>query len=73
MQLISGMNLSAYWFANFCVDFIKMEAVMVSAVIAFFVFEMKYFSAWVTYLLFPIAWIPMAYVMSFAFSSLSSA
>jgi hypothetical protein len=73
MQLISGMNLSAYWFANFCVDFIKMEIVMIFAVLSFFYFDMKYFSAWVTYLLFPIAWIPYSYVMSFFFSSLSSA
>jgi hypothetical protein len=73
MQLISGLNLSAYWIANFFVDFIKMECVIAPAVIAFYIFDMKYYSSWLTFLCYPLAWIPFSYVMSFAFATLSSA
>lgn len=67
------MNLSAYWVANFVVDLLKMELVIVPSLIAFHVFDTGYDSAWMVFLGYPLAWIPFAYALSFNFSSLSSA
>jgi hypothetical protein len=67
MQLISGLDLAAYWCANFVMDLIKMEIVVFFSIICFSVFNLKYHTAWVTYLLFPLAAIPFTYVTSFMF------
>jgi hypothetical protein len=33
-QLISGLNISAYWVANFVADFLKMEIVIAGTLVA---------------------------------------
>jgi hypothetical protein len=35
IQVISGMKLSAYWLANFLVDFLKMEFTVIVTLIMF--------------------------------------
>ena len=73
MQMICGMHRSAYWLANFLVDLIKMEIIVAVTIACFFGFSLKYYTAWVTYLVFPFAAIPWIYVMSFVFSTVSAA
>lgn len=72
-QLISGLDLTAYWVANFFCDFMKMEFVIIIVLIAFEAANLQYNTAWVTFLLFPLAVIPMTYAFSFLFTAVSSA
>ena len=67
------MNLAAYWIANFCVDLLKMELLVLASIICFNSFNLKYHTAWITYILFPFAAIPFTYCLSFMFSTVSSA
>lgn len=69
MQLISGLKMSAYWVGNFLVDLIKMEVVVLATCTTFWVCEMDYSTAWITFTVFPLAIIPSTYVLSFLFES----
>jgi len=73
MQMISGMNRGAYWIANFLVDFVKVELIVFISVVAFYFANLKYQTSWMTFLVWPLAAIPMTYVMSFMFTSESGA
>ena len=73
MQMITGLNLAAYWSANFFIDFLKLELVVGVSIISFQIAKLKYLTAWITFLLFPMAVIPFTYVTSFFFTSLSAA
>jgi len=73
MQMISGMNRGAYWIANFLVDLAKVELIVFISVVAFYFANLKYHTSWMTFLLWPLAAIPMTYVMSFMFTSESGA
>ena len=73
MQMICGMHRSAYWLANFCVDLLKIEITVVCTIICFYLFNLKYHTAWITYLVFPFAAIPWTYTLSFVFSTESAA
>ena len=71
-QMISGMNLAAYWLANFVVDIIKLEIVVMSSIAAFFVWELRYDYSWMVYLVFPFGAVPFLYSTSFLFESVSA-
>jgi len=72
-QLISGLDLSAYWAANFVADFLKMEIVIAGTLLAVHVNGMQWAYAYATFLLFPFAVIPLTYATSFFFTQVSSA
>lgn len=73
LQVISGMNLKAYWVGNFIFDLIKMELTIVVTISLFFGFEMGFNSAWATYVALPFGIIPFSYVMSYWFTVDSAA
>lgn len=73
LQVISGMQLSSYWAANFVMDFLKMQPLIWSTILVFQAFSLDYEAAWLTYLLFPLAVLPFTYVTSLLFSSDNSA
>lgn len=69
MQMISGLNLSAYWVSNILFDIVK--AIIPSAIVIglMYAFELQYDNVWIMFLLFPVGVIPFTYVSSFLFSS----
>ena len=71
-QMISGMHLGAYWLANFIVDLIKLQIVVGASIAAFYTWNLRLNTSWIVYLAFPFAMIPMLYVASFAFTSVSA-
>jgi len=73
MQMICGMHRSAYWLANFVIDLLKMEITIGFTILCFWGFNLNYHTAWITYLLFPLAAIPWTYTLSFVFSTESAA
>lgn len=73
MQMITGLNLAAYWSANFFIDLLKLELVVGVSIITFQIAKLKYYTAWIIFLLYPIAVIPFTYATSFMFTSLSGA
>jgi hypothetical protein len=73
LQTISGMQLKAYWFANFFFDLCKFEVTILVTIGIFFGFELDYEGAWLTYLLIPFAILPFTYVFSFIFTEDSAA
>lgn len=73
LQLISGLQLKAYWIGNFIFDALKIEVTIVCVIAMFFGYDMQYDAAWVTYLLIPFAVMPYTYVVSFVFTTDSAA
>jgi hypothetical protein len=73
MQMISGLNRPAYWMANFIVDLIQVEVIVMISILAFYYANLKYSTCWIVYMMFPIAAIPLTYVTSFLFQSESAA
>jgi len=73
LQIISGMQLKAYWAANFVFDLLKWSFLIATTIILWFAFEMGYVSAWAVLLMFPFAVIPFTYVSSFIFTDTSTA
>lgn len=73
LQVISGMQLKAYWVGNFTFDFFKMQLTIIVTIILFQAFEMEYDSAWLTFLCLPFGILPFTYVTSFIFTTDSAA
>ena len=73
LQIISGMQLSAYWIGNFVFDFLKMQVTICMTIVMFFGFDLGYENAAVTYACLPFGILPFTYVTSFIFSSDSAA
>jgi ATP-binding cassette, subfamily A (ABC1), member 3 len=73
LQVISGMQLKAYWIGNFIFDFLKMQFTIAITIILFFGFNLGYNGAWLTYLLLPFGVLPLTYVTSFVFTVDSAA
>lgn len=67
LQIISGMQLKAYWFGNFLFDLFKLSMVVLMTIILFFAFEMEYNSAWLVVLVSPFGLIPFSYMTTFVF------
>lgn len=68
MQLVSGMNLSAYWISNYCFDIIKAEIPCCIVIGLIYAFDLKYDDVWTLFLMFPIGVVPFTYASSFLFS-----
>jgi len=68
-QTIAGMQLGAYWAANFVHDLITMEVTAVTTCLLFYFYQLPYLSAQISFLLYPFAVLPYTYVMSFLFAS----
>ena len=73
MQLISGMQLKAYWIGNFIFDFAKMYFTIIVTVILFFGYSLDFQGSTVVYLVFPFGILPFTYVTSFIFTADSAA
>jgi hypothetical protein len=73
IQMISGMDRLAYWVANFIVDLIQVELIVLVSVLAFYLAGLQYTTSWIIYMLFPVASIPLTYVTAFFFASESAA
>jgi len=73
LQVISGMQVKAYWMGNFIFDFFKLEITIIITIILFYGFDLGYNAAWVTYLVLPFGILPFTYVTSFIFSADSAA
>ena len=69
MQLISGMNLPAYWFSNFIADVIKMYIPCTLIILTSVAFEVNYPYVWVLFILLPLALVPFSYVTTFIFKN----
>lgn len=68
MQLISGMNLLAYWISNLIFDICK--GIIPSAIVIglMYAFALDYQNVWILFLLYPVGVIPFTYVSSFLFT-----
>jgi ATP-binding cassette subfamily A (ABC1) protein 3 len=73
LQIISGMQLKAYWIGNFLFDSFKMSLLIITTIILWFAFSMGYNTAWLTVLVCPLGILPFTYFTSFLFSSESGA
>lgn len=69
MQLISGLDLSAYWISNLAFDMFKAIIPCVITIGLMYAFGLDYQWVWLLFLLFPMGIIPFSYVTSFLFSS----
>ena len=69
IQLISGMNLSAYWMANMLSDVIKAYIPVICTYLLALAFSIKIPGVIVMFLLFPLAIVPTTYCFSFLFKS----
>ena len=65
LQLVSGMQLKAYWVANFIFDFIKFQPTIFITLALFRIYNMNVNAAWTVYLMFPFGILPFTYVTSF--------
>ena len=73
LQVITGMRLTSYWFANFVFDSMKLYIVVITSIVLFGAFDQHYDTAKYIFLLFPLGIIPFTYVFSFCFTSESAA
>ena len=73
MQLISGMNLLAYWSSNLIFDICK--GIIPSAIVIglMYAFSLDFPSVWILFLLYPVGVIPFTYVTSFLFTGENTA
>jgi ATP-binding cassette subfamily A (ABC1) protein 3 len=69
MQLISGLNLSAYWVSNLIFDMVKGTIPAAIVIGLMYAFELQYDNVWILFLIFPFGVIPFTYVSSFLFTS----
>jgi len=73
MQLISGMNLPAYWISNLAADMIKVYIPMILIIFTYLAFSIKLPGVWVLFLIYPLAIVPFTYLTSFLFTTDSKA
>lgn len=73
MQLISGMNLPAYWISNMIADLIKVYIPMLLIIATYYIFNIKLPGVWVLFLIYPLAIVPFTYLTSFLFTTDSKA
>mmetsp|Transcript_43833 Transcript_43833/g.42340 ORF Transcript_43833/g.42340 Transcript_43833/m.42340 type:complete len:129 (+) Transcript_43833:214-600(+) len=69
MQLISGMNVPAYWISFYIFDILKTEITMIISIGLFYAFDNGYDNVWILFLLYPIGVLPFTYATSFLFKS----
>ena len=70
MQVISGMNLKAYWLVNIAFDIFKMQLPMIIICLLLFVFQLKeYYSSIFIFMAFPLGVVPFTHACSFLFQT----
>lgn len=69
MQMISGMNLPAYWIANSVFDLAKAYIPCIVSIGLLYAFDIEYDYVWILFLLYPLGVIPYTYFMSFLVST----
>jgi ATP-binding cassette subfamily A (ABC1) protein 3 len=69
IQLISGMNLPAYWLANGSADVIKAYVPVLLTMLIAVIFSVSYSGVPIIMLMFPFAIVPMTYTTSFLFGT----
>lgn len=72
LQVVSGLNLGAYWVGNYIIDLAKMMIIVAVSIGLFKGFAIIDSSLW-AYFAFPFAVIPFTYVTSLLFKSDSGA
>jgi ABC-2 family transporter protein len=72
LQVISGLNLGAYWVGNYIIDLLKMMIIVAVTIGLFKGFSLIDSSVW-AYFAFPFAVLPFTYVTSLIFNSDSGA
>jgi ATP-binding cassette subfamily A (ABC1) protein 3 len=73
LQIISGMQLKAYWVATFICDFLKMYLTILVAIILWAAFDLDLNAAMVPLALLPFGALPFTYATTFVFSSSQAA
>lgn len=68
MQVVSGMQISAYWISNMIADMIKLYIPIFLIILASIVFNANYEGCAILMLLLPPALVPFTYCTSFLFS-----
>jgi hypothetical protein len=69
MQLISGMNLVAYWTSNYLFDLLKVSVTSLLAITLMELFNVHFDYIWIAFIIFPFAIVPFTYVTSYLFDS----
>ena len=72
-QLISGMNIFAYWTANYIFEIIKTELPILLSLGLVYAFDEGLPMVWRTFLLLPVGLVPFTFGISFFFGQDSSA
>ena len=67
IQLISGMNLPAYWISNCIADILKVYIPVLLIIGLTFAFNINYQGVWALLLLYPLAIVPFSYMTTFLF------
>ena len=67
LQVISGMQLKAYWAACFIFDWFKMNITIVTAMILFAAFDLELNNMMVPLVLLPFGALPFTYATQFIF------
>ena len=73
LQVISGMQLKAYWLACFLFDWAKLNITIITGLIMFAICDMGLTASNVPLVLLPFGLLPFSYVFSFLFTSDSAA
>lgn len=73
MQIISGMNVAAYWISNYIFDIIKAEIPMLIVIGFTYAFGFGYGNLNIAYVLYPIGVVPFTYASSFIFKDENTA
>ena len=73
MQMITGMNIAAYWISNYVFDILKAEIPMIIIIGLTYAFKLDYNNVWTVFLMFPIGVVPFTYATSFIFKNESIA
>lgn len=73
LQIISGMQTSAYWMGCFIFDFCKMYITIITAFILFAAFDLRLNDMFVVLALLPFGIIPFTYASTYLFTTESAA
>ena len=68
LQIISGLQLPAYWIGNFIFDGFRLYIQAFAVYYIFEIYDCGFDTAYMTILLFPIGILPFSYMLSFIFS-----
>jgi ATP-binding cassette, subfamily A (ABC1), member 3 len=73
MQIVSGVDLKAYWMSFFVFDIVKSYLPCIMIAILIELFNLKYKYVWIVLCIYPWAVVPFSYVTSHLFNRESTA